>query len=225
MYHRIHIKSLRYLFFIEIVQSKHRNETKIFFPSKGVASFYAAIKSRRAKTHEESNKLANTARQTSIAGILVSLILVSLVGTLFFFHNKLFNFLNKNIHVTNFTLINALFNSSANIYNTTNTNLNVDSTTHSKHKLHYEILSFYTTTKLVNKTASSLTTSSVTTTTQFTTRSSEKSTSRKVSSLFTTKSRTSSSAMMRYYDKLSILVDHDFLNSIFLKYKITSKKS
>jgi hypothetical protein len=167
--------------------------------------------------------LVNIARQTSIAGILVSLILFSLFGTLFFFHNKFINFINKNLNasnLTNLTLINKMFELSAN------------TTLRSKHKLHYEIISFYTATKSINQ-AVTINTTFVSSGAAYTTstlvqngmssilnRTSKYTNTNKLVNA----TRTSSTCTIKYYDKLSILIDHDFLTNIFLKYKIFKKK-
>lgn len=169
--------------------------------------------------------MANIARQTSIAGILVSLILFSLFGTLFFFHNKFIHFINKNLNasnLTNLTLINKMFE------------LTATTTLRSKHKLHYEIISFYTATKSINQavTMKIPNTTFVSSAAAYTTstlvqnemssilnRTSKNTTTTKLINA----TRSSSTCTIKYYDKLSILIDHDFLTNIFLKYKISKK--
>jgi hypothetical protein len=194
---------------------------------KGLASIITIIKSHRTKNHDESNKLANTARQTSIAGILVSLILFSLFGTLFFFHNKFIHFINQNLKAsnqTNLTFINKIFENTAN------------STLRSKHKLHYEIISFYTASKSLNdivttklsSSATSTVTSTITSTNFFnktTNRISNRTSTKTMNSLqLNNSTRTLTNCTVKYYDKISILIDHDFLTNIFFKYKISKKK-
>ncbi len=110
--------------------------------------------------------------------------------------------------------------------------LSANTTLRSKHKLHYEIISFYTATKSINQ-AVTINTTFVSSGAAYTTstlvqngmssilnRTSKYTNTNKLVNA----TRTSSTCTIKYYDKLSILIDHDFLTNIFLKYKIFKKK-
>ena len=125
------------------------NHSKIVL---GVVALLAALKSRKVNNYNDSLRLAHTARQTSVAGVFLSVFCVALAVVLYFLHDKFLNVLHE---------INA-----------------------------------------------NQTTSSNSTSTRFTT------------VLTSVSSPKSSTSAVRSYDRLSVLIEHDFLELLKQKYKL-----
>ena len=60
-----------------------------------MVALLAALKSRKVNNYNDSVRLANTARQTSLAGIFLSLFCVALAVVLYFLHEKFLNVLHE----------------------------------------------------------------------------------------------------------------------------------
>ena len=149
-------------------------------------------------------------------------------GTLFFFHNKFIHFINQNLKAsnqTNLTFLNKILENNAN-----------STTLRSKHKLHYEIISFYTATRplkeIVTTKLSSSATSTITTTitsTNLFNKTTNTTSNRTATKIITTSYLNKSTPKLtnctiKYYDKISILIDHEFLKNIFFKYNISKER-
>lgn len=170
----------------------------LFNPIFGFISLLAVLKIKKCRDENESKQLALIARKTSMAGILLSLILISLSAALYFLHDKFYNFVK----------LNQFFyrNSNNNNTNKSDNALNFNSSSHSKHKLHYqithlaEIATSTSSQRFIRNNESSLNqTQTVTTNTQISNQ---------------------NSTRIKYYDRLNILIDHDLLEILKQKYKI-----
>jgi hypothetical protein len=160
----------------------------------------------------ELARLKTTAKQTSLIGIFITVILVCICVTLYFFHEKIVFMLNESSR-------NSTNASNESFISTPTTTLLFDGRFQSKHKLHFESprnsqgdindFSFFPAAKTTSSTTNKLANISQPMLKQPTT---ELSKSTAVKSVTSTTNR--------FYDQLNILIDHDLFTSLLLKYKM-----
>ena len=179
-----------------------------------------ALKSRKSNELEHSSRLAIRSRQIAIAGILISLILASLLGTfILFYHNKLIakqNHLPKHkLHyeINSFPTSTKYLNAYASIFEATTTTtlksyppLLVNATVLNliklgSHKYKKNFMGASTSMSSLNTQNFSI-----------------KNNNKNKPFLSKANNLTSSTQLIKYVDKLSILIDHDLLKNLAIKF-------
>jgi hypothetical protein len=158
--------------------------------------------------------LKTIAKKTSLIGIFISLIILIIAITLFYFHEKIVFILNES---------NSLAQNQTSAINNNNNSLNGSvalDTRFPKHKLHYEVPSeadmsrvLFTMTSRIQKNSEQM---------------SEVPLRRPVLVTSTTETRkttVSSTTTAKLYDQLNILVDHDLFMNLMRKYKILKESN
>lgn len=166
---------------------------------KGIVSLLAAIKSRKCADENESKRLEKTSRQISTAGILISLVLIGMSLAMYFLNEKLFNFINLN--EIKLIYSNRESDKANSTSQTTRRLANKTRATGSKHKLHYE--------EQVNVQPAGLSASTLSTQADQT--------------KTTTSSVQINEPNVKYYDRLTILLDHNLLENLKFEYEIFNK--
>lgn len=186
--------------------------TIVFNPIFGFIALLAVLKSEKCRDETESRRLANTARQTSIAGIIISLILIALSTTLYFLHTKFFDMIK----------FNEIVFTKSNDSNSNNSDTSSFINLLNSHRLHYQITHLSTeqpestsSQRFIRNNVSQLDQSL-----QSSPSTSPSSVLTKSNDALTINATTNP---VKYYDRLSILIDHDLLEMLKLKYKINPK--
>ncbi len=163
--------------------------------NKGSIALLALNKARKTRDTREKARLKTIAKKTSLIGIFISLFILLIAITLFYFHEKIIFILNESNNLAAFAQNQSLENNSS-----MNRSMVLE-TRFPKHKLHYEgpmesemNTVFTASKKLLN--------------------------SPKVDDQQMRTSTLKSTTSVKLYDQLNILVDHDLFMNLIRKYKI-----
>lgn len=166
-------------------------------PIFGIISLLAALKSRREKC-EDSRRLTTISQHISVAGIIISLAFVALVMSMYLLDEKAFDFI--------LIAAAAVTRNESNSTSNSTTSLRII-TTQLKHRLHFNIDSISTTFALSNVTGFRQQPRDNNNQTNF------------IALLL----NTTTLPPLKYYDRISILIDHNLLKKLKFDYEFLNK--